>query len=478
MLSFFKRLFSSQSSHLPLQNLHKEEDNPSLKIFVAKEGGKYFQDFKLFHHKDSSTIDILLFLPHYGIFFGETLYWKASDLEHATVQRSTKQSKQPSATHLESIESKIRSKLQDVLSFDFTPIFRFIRLDHLSESEFDRLDHSFHEFLPKSSIIFNDDTIETVKEKLTSMGEYLHSPLSSIQIIGALQTHTFILPASTNPSGALLSPQQNQFLYSQLEKNTTLYGGYGSGKSTLLIRKAMLELLHNPQEKIVVFAPTILASDLLRNAFVSLMYYGAITIDLHRIVFASSLENLESFKPFLKATTVLCDDYYAMSPKFVDTLLKKCTAKRLLVVSIDENHKSDTNYPLTFSYRNPVSHQSIETNDKGLLPTLLSELRKSFQSDIPPLLILPESYDFSLFKETIDEYLGCNCRILTPSFTLQTQDIDDIIIATEEMASGIAASHVIIISDDPSKNYTYALSRGSETATIIFVSNPKRGQHE
>lgn len=174
------------------------------------------------------------------------------------------------------------------MSFDFIPIFRFIQMDHLSESEFDHLDPSFRKLLPKQFIIFSDDTVESIKEKLTSMGKYLHAPLSDVQIIGALQTHAFILLTPASPSGALLSPQQAQFLYTELGKTTTLYGWYGSGKSTLLIRKTMLELLNNPHERIVVFAPTILASDLLRNAFVSLMYYGVISIDLRQIVFAPS----------------------------------------------------------------------------------------------------------------------------------------------------------------------------------------------
>lgn len=475
VLSLFKRLFSFQPSPPPEPT---NEENPSLKIFVVKEGGKYFQDFKLFHYTHSTSIDNLIFLPHYGIYFGETLEWKASDLEDATVQRSTKQSKHPSTTQLESIESKIRSKLQDVLSFDFTPVYRFIRMNHLTESEFDHLDPSFHTLLPKQSVIFSDDTVESIKEKFSSMGEYLHTPLSSVQIIGALQTYTFILPTPSETYGALLSPQQAQFVYSELEKNTTLYGGYGSGKTTLLIRKAMFELLRNPQERIVVFAPTLLAADLLRDAFVSLMYYGVVSIDLHRIVFAPSSENLESFKPFLEATTVMCDDWYAMSQHFVETVRKKCSSKKLLSVSTVESPQSETNYPLTFNYRNPLSAQYVESDEKALLPTLLSELRKSFQPNHPPLLILPENYDYPLYKEAIDEYLGVECRIITPFFTLQTQDIDDIIIANEEMLSGIVASHVIIVSDDSSKDYRYALSRGSETATIISISNPKRDEHE
>lgn len=468
ILSFFKRLFSAPSAPL---NQTKDEENPSLKIFVIKEGGKYFQDFNLFHYQHNTLIDTLLFLPHYGIYFGESLGWKASDLEHATIERSTVQKKQPAATHLEAIQSKIHSKLQDVLSFDFTPIYRFIKMDHLSESEFDALDASFHELLPKNLVIFSDDDIESIKEKLYAMGEYLHTPLSSVQIIGALQTHSFILPTPANPLGALLSPQQNQFLQTVLEDRTTLYGGYGSGKSTLMIRKAMIDLLNHPEERMVIFAPTLLASDLLRDAFVSLMYYGVISIDLHRIVFASQSEDLETFKPFLEATTIMCDDLYRMNSNFIEKLHRNIPNKKLLTVNTKEDLSSAVNYELTFRYRSPNAPLYLETDKKALLPILLSELRKYVTDNGAGILIITPDYDFVPIKEAIDEYLGVNSRILTPHFTLQTQDLEDLVIATDETLSGVSAAHVIIISNDPAKDYSYALSRGSETATIITCLN-------
>lgn len=468
ILSFFKRFFSSRSSSLPHES---NEENPSLKIFVIQEGGKYFKNFKLFHYQTDTTIDTLLFLPHYGIFFGETLSWKASELEHATVERSSIQKKQSAATHFESTESKIRSKLQDVLSFDFTPVYRFIKMEHLSESEFDLLDSSFHELLPKNLVIFSDESVESIKQKLYAMGDYLSLPLSSVQIIGALQTHTFLLPTATCPSGALLSPQQHQFLTIPLTASTTLYGNYGTGKSTLMIRKIMLELLNNPDERIIVFAPTIVASDLLRDAFVSLMYYGVISVDLHRIVFASSSEDLGTFKPFLEATTFVCDDFYAMPPHFIEALKRKGATKKRLIVTLYEDDESDTNYELTFSYRSLASPLRIESDKRTLLSTLLSELRKYIVNKGHKILIITPYYDFAPFKDEIDEYLGLNSRILTPNFTLQTQDLDDLIIATEETLSGISASHLIILSADTSKDYTYALSRASETATIITCLN-------
>lgn len=468
ILSFFKRLFSSPSAPLPQQT---HEENPSLKIFVIKEGGKYFQDFNLFHYQNNTTVDTLLFLPHYGIYFGESLNWKASELEHATLERSTLQKKRPAATHLESIQSKIHSKLQDVLSFDFTPIYRFIKMDHLSESEFDSLDASFHELLPKHLVIFSDDDIDSIKEKLHSMGEYLPAPLSSVQIIGALQTHSFILPTPANPLGALLSPQQNQFLHLTLGERTTLYGGYGSGKSTLMIRKAMIDLLNRPEERIVIFAPTLLASDLLRDAFVSLMYYGVVSIDLHRIVFASQSEDLETFKPFLEATTIMCDDFYLMNSDFIDTLYRKTSNKKLLTLNIKEDLSSPINYELTFAYRSPKAPIHLETDEKSLLPMLLNELRKYITVNGNGTLVITPYLDFAPFKEAIDEYLGVNARILTPNFTLQTQDLEDLIIATEDTLCGVCASHLILLSNDRTKDYTYALSRGSETATIITCLN-------
>ncbi|MDD2780310.1 hypothetical protein [Sulfuricurvum sp.] len=469
--SFLTRFFSSKPKE-PIINV--SEDNIPLKIFVIKEGGKFFHQFKLYHHHSITPIDTLIFLPHYGIFFGETLEWKASDLENATVERSSRQSKRPAETHLEGVEAKIRSKLEDVLSFNFTPVQRFIWMKNLSEIEFDALDSSFHTLLPKERILFGNDTVDIIKSKLHTVGEYQSVPLSSIQIIGALASHTFLLPTPNYPIGSLLSPQQNHFLAITLHGSTTLYGDYGSGKSTLLIRKAMLMLLTNNEEKVVILAPTLLASELLRDAFVSLMYYGALSIDLNRIIFTHIREEIDNLKSYQDATAIFCDDSYRMDSGFIEKLKAKMPTKTLLFTSIDENLDSQTNVHLTYGYRSRPSLSTVECTDKEILPTLLCELRK-YTSDGGKgvILVVADANFIPLYKDPIDEYLALNARKLTLDFSLQSQDMDDLIITSIECLSGISCSHLLLLTSDPSENYNYALSRASETATIISYSKLK-----
>lgn len=467
--SFLTRIFSSKPKE-PL--LNDPEDNIPLKIFVIKEGGKFFHDFQLFHHNSITAIDNLIFLPHYGIFFGKTLEWKASELENATVERSSKQNKRPSATNLEGIEAKIRAKLEDVLSFNFTPVERFIWMKHLTETEFDALDPSFHELLPKERILFSNETVESIKTKLNAIGEYHSAPLSSVQIIGALATHAFILPTPDYPAGSILSPQQNHFLSLPLIKGTTtLYGDYGSGKSLLLIRKALLMLLTNPDEKIVLIAPTLLASELLRDGFVSLIYYGALNIDLNRIIFTYVPDEFDNLKTYQDATAIFCDDSYLMNTRFLNALKQKMSSKILLFSSITENPDFQTNIHLNYSYRNKPSLSTIHCSERGVLPTLLSELRKyTADKGKGVILILSNAAFIPLYKEPIDEYLGINSRNLTVNFSLQYQDMDGLIITTTDCLSGVSGSHIFLLTNEVSEDYTYPLSRASETATIITYS--------
>lgn len=470
--SFLTRWMSSPSKQ-PSSN--DTEGHLSLQAFVDGEEGILFQDFKLFHRDQITTLDVLLFLPNYGLYLGETLSWNAAELDKATIERSSRQNKRPASTHLADIEAKIRAKLQDVLSFDFTPIQRFIWMKNLSESEFDQLDPSFHTLLPKSHLLFRDESLETIQTKLYSLGEFQTKPLSSLKIIGALNSHTFILPTPMKPQGALLSLEQNRFLHTPITETTILLGDYGSGKSTLLIRKAMLMLLNNPEEKILIITPTLLASELLRNDFVSLMYYGALSIDLSHISFTFMHPALETLKSFTDATAIFCDDCYLMNTDKINRLIQK-QEKYLLLLSTTRNiDASATVVHLPHNHRGSIHPESIICPYDGLIPALLLELRKRSINPIKPdiAIICSDMYLISPLKEAIEEYLGCNCRILTQDFSLQSQDLEDILLTTEDFISGISTSHVILVTSNDLQDYTYALSRASETATIISYENPK-----
>lgn len=106
--------------------------------------------------------------------------------------------------------------------------------------------------------------------------------------------------------------------------------------------------------------------------------------------------------------------------------------------------------------------------------TLIMELRTLLQTATAETVMILFN-DITLlksYKEKIDEYFGVNSRVLTPSFSLQYQNLDTLLLATPDLTSGIHIPHVFLLTSDETDNYTYALSRASETATIISFSNP------
>jgi len=475
--SFLTRFFSSK----PNEILSSEaEENTALKIFVIKEGGKFFHPFKLFHRDTVTLIDTLIFLPHFGIFLGETISWNASELENATVERSSRLIKHPPSTRFESMESKIRQKLEDVLSFDSTPIERFIWMKNLTEAEFDALDPTFHELLPKTRLFFKDESGESVKNKLYVMGVHRDEPLSSLKIIGALNSHTYILPTPKAPTGAILSPEQNNFLSVPLTSTTTLYGDYGSGKSTLILRKAILMLLDNPKENILIISPTLLASELLRDEFVSLLEYGALSIDLNRITFSPAIENIDEQKFFHDATLIMCDDAYLLKESFRDRLKRYEDKRTCLYTTVLQNGIPENSVLLFHRYRNHIHPRIIPSAFQNTRHLLLAKMRSLLLSaDKNEIMIVftdPNLIDS--YKEALDEYLGLNCRIVTSSFSLQSQNLDNLILTTSECIGGLSISHLFLITQDDFEDYTFILSRASETSTIISYPNPNGESHE
>jgi hypothetical protein len=454
----------------------EQNENNALKTFVTQEGGKFFSDFKLFHRTEVTSIDTLIFLPNFGIFLGETITWRASELKTATVERSSKRTKRPAATHFETLESKVRHKLDDVLSFHTTPIYRFIWMKNLTEEEFDALDPSFHQLLPQKYLLFHTENLASVKDKLYRIGEYRHEPYSSVKILGALNSHAAILPTKTTPSAALLSPQQNLFLTSPIEGSMTLLGGYGSGKSTLLIRKALLYMLSHPAYKMMIITPTLLGGELLRNEIVSLLEYGAIRIDLSALYFYTPLtfeiaevDRLETLKSFQESSLFLCDDVHLFKDIFLDKLRLKIRSHPLICTSISP-YSSDTTFSLSGRFRRTPTAKEISPPLNQSTITLLMPLRKHLTRTTPSeiLIAVSNNQEALYIKEAIDEYFDFNCRLLTSTFSLQYQDLDSIIVAPVECVSPICRGHVILLGIDPcDANYSLALSRASETLTII-----------
>lgn len=475
-LSFFNRFKSKKP--LSTEPIEQNKDDLFQKEFfqtIAQEvNGAFFENFALYHHNAVTPIDLLMFLPNRGIYFGEKITWTFDELKGAHVERSSKQSNKSPATHLENTQWRIQKKLEDVLSFDSTPIERFFWMAHMSEHEFDTLDSSFQELLPKGRLIFSNDSKEMIREKFEALSPLQKEPYSKVKVIGSLLSHTILLPNPSNPFGSLLCDEQIRFLDTPLETPITqLCGDYGSGKSTLLLRKAIQILLDDPTKKIIIFTPTKLGGELLRDELLALIEYGAFSVELASFSFYTPEQSnsADYRKHFQDSTHLFCDDADRMKSAFIETLRHESKGRLLLVCALEPVVSSCT-VKLINHYRYDARHHLVRCKENAILMTLLSLLRKQLtQSPTSQIMVVLDDYEMlKEYKIAIDEYLHNNCRILTPAFSLQYQNLDDVILTTPECLSGLSIQHLYLISAVENHDYPYILSRASETATIISVA--------
>lgn len=474
---FFPKTSSLPDSEQPCSDESQQKE--LFHSFAKEENGISYENFNLFFQEQRFTIDLLLFLPYRGLLFGEKLPWSAAALDGAKAERPTQKNKNKSTTHLETTQSAIQNKLEQILSFDSTLCERFIWLSCLSEDQFETLHPSFHELLPKDRLIFSDSSKESIFQKLTALAPRQSEPYSTLKVMGTLQSHKILLPTQNSPYGTFLSDEQNKFLETDcIDGVTTLFGEHNSGKSTLIIRKILLHLLLKPNEKILIVTPTLLGGEILRNELISLAEYGALTINHTSLIFCTPKNepDITAGEIFHSASVVICDDAYAMDKTFIDTLIEQ-RKNRWLILSMHNDFLpvSDSTHFLHNNYQKNIPFSKVPSTEKKALLTLLLELRQRLQSVNSEniLVILQNDKAINDFKDAIDEYFQLNARILTPEFSLQYQSLDDLTLTGIDNTYGLHLPHVYFIGDDVAENYSYALSRASESATIISFSNPK-----
>jgi len=476
-LSKFSLLRSKTANHTSKKaNLYPPQE--TLEKAISDLEGTLLQKFTLFHHTTARPIDLLIFLPHYGLYLGERLTWKKSDLKGATVEQPTQNSKKSPTTQLESTQKLIHQKLEDVLSFDSTPIERFFWLENLTEAEFDLLDSSFHKLLPKQRLLFSDDTLQNIHDKLTALGTYHDHPYSKLKVVGSLQAHTLLLPTIAEPFGAFLSTSQADFLEAIPPKGSPLIlgGVYASGKSTVLIRKVAHILLDNLSAIMVIITTTRLNGEIFRQNLVELGEFASVTFDFTRIHFIHPNSLYGAIDPNEvpnNVTHIICDDMHLLDvTDFIHKMIQSKGVNALLSGSIlTEN---TTPYILKHPYRSPEIRQEPRCDAPTLLYTLMFRLRDHLANlgSTPIMIVVPESVALKEYKKAIDEYFHLESRILDDTFSLQYKNLDSITLSTPEFISAVSVSHAYLINLDPNDDlYPLALSRASESVTIISEEN-------
>lgn len=478
MFSLFSFLKSSKT--LPIESV-AEDSSSAFADFIFEEDATVLTDFILYLHDKQCKIDLLFFLPHYGLYLGEKITWNLRELKDANIKRLTHHTQNTKHTNIESTEKSIYQKLQDVLSFDSTPIQRIFWMTHLKKAEFDTLNATFHEHLPKRRLIFQDDTALDIQTKLHALQEYQVSPFSKLKVIGSLRAHALRLPTADEPFGAFLSPQQQLFFDALLAPRSTLglYGPYSSGKSTVLIRKVLDYLLKNPQASSLIITPTKLAGELLRNELIALMEFSSTKCNLSNIHFYTHADEkipIESTPLFHSSTLIACDDIHLINSAVLERILECKGSRSLLLCGVNPPAYDHTKtYILDAVYRTPTINTVHFTHTKGALFTLLTGLKIHLETTTGNLImiLLPTHKMVLEYQKAIEEHLNIKCRILNDHFSLQYDNLEEITLSTPQYSCGLNVPHSYLINLDHSDllYYPLALSRASETVTIISETN-------
>jgi hypothetical protein len=484
LFSFVTNLFKShdhKDSDVSQKSSKLKQHPNILEHSILDLNGTFLPNFTLFHYDNTRIIDIIIFLPHYGLYFGEKISWTASQLKGASVELSTKQSKKSPTTNLEVTQQLLHQKLEDVLSFDSTPIERFFWMEHLCESEFDELDPSFHKLLSKERLIFADDDIQNIQDKLCALNDHQEKPYSKLKVLGSLQAHSLLLPTKEEPFGAFLSSQQ-QLLFDApppVPKTITVITGKGAtGKSTVLIRKVLQLLLHDTQIKAAIITPTLLSGDILRTQLIALCEFAAITLDYSRIQFlnpSTPQETITLDAISKEVSLIVYDDPYDFNEDFIGALRHKIGTQTIFVATSAE-YLDEYTYPLAQTWRTPTINTLHYSHPKEAPILLLVALREHASPLTETILIVLNNDETLLaYQIAIDEYFHTNTQIITSTFSLQYKNLDNITLATTPYLSGITASYCFIVDIAPEHlDYPTALSRASKGITIISPSQHQK----
>lgn len=351
-MNIFSKLFSSSS--LDSKNTH-ESIFTSLQVLI-EDGAEFYSHTPLFHLQNKHVIDYMMLHPKLGVLLINFFDHDANSLKGVTASLA-----QENDTHAQIRPSAPKHCIQ--MLFDETyhtqiaPVHSILICPNLSEDEFDALDESFHQLIPKSLTLFNNNIDENYKEIIF---ENLDTQtLYDIDKIKHALFAEFIIPQNKR----LMSVQQQSAVHTDLNENLLIQGLPGSGKSSVLVAKALYEKMKNPKLSLIIFAERACNVHHLQSLifqFIENSHWGMNPADI-------TVSNFESIKRRSRETErydlIVCDNANEADLEILYSLLSK------------QGHLlASSSYPLK-----EIAHHSL--NESFRLPPALAAACEGLQTE-------------------------------------------------------------------------------------------------
>jgi hypothetical protein len=357
-LSFLPSFFKTKEERLIvpdsllLKKIKSLSQNSNLVIFSHKE---------IYHHKESYPIALMVYDDLRGIYIFEIKEWSYDDLKNATASKAESVENSKNTLAFDKTHAIIKKKFNELLHNDGVEIFNYLLMENLSSDEYEHLNDSLQEILPKDKIIFSDSDTSEIFKKLQSAAPQNDTLPSKDVVLGTL----FIQYAIVKESEVYLcNEEQREFIDTKISGIHNLTAAAKSGKSYALLLKSIKELFKKERKKIIVIKPTILSKEILHKRFLELIEHAIIDIDLmafeiltpvelaNRHLMKLKMPSLDDTlyideklmqKSFDAADLILCDDADVMPADFLSYLKHIQKGSDLLLVN-DVNEEADITF--------------------------------------------------------------------------------------------------------------------------------------
>jgi len=418
-----------------------------------------FKDVKIYHHTNSFHIPLMMFDEHRGLYLFETKSWSYDELKNATIQKAQNQDASKDTLAFDNTQNIIRQKFNELTHNDGVPIYNFLLMENLNSDEYEHLNDSFKELLPRDKVIFHDSNESEIFKKLQEVAKE-SSELPSVNIaMGTLLTQYAILDELN--SVHLSTLEQRKFLDKELEEKTTYLNAVSaSGKSSLLLLKAIVELFNKPSKKIVIIKLTNLACDILKRKLLNMVEHAIIDIDITSIEILTPLELLNAHqtklgrellthinidkkmmkKAFNIADIIMCDDSNLYQYTFIDYLIHIQKKSQLLLVNSNLSQEEDS---LTKNFKEKERKVTFyKTNPHAKALQIIAKLLQSNAKDI---VVVSNSLSKEKLLDDLESFISDNAKVLDSSINLIDQELNNLHLCTYADINAIYVKHIILM---------------------------------
>ncbi len=302
-----------------------------------------YKDVKIYHHSKCYDISLMMLDNIRGLYIFEIKNWTFDELKNSHIKKASKQKTAINTLAFDEVHTIIVKKLNKLANINDMKIFNYLLMENLTSNEYDSLDDSFKELLPKHRLIFSDSFQTDIFKKLQEATYQNLRIYKKDEIIGNLLVQYSIL--NDNYKRYLCTKNQIEFINKKLKGTEYLIGRKSSGKSNLLLLKSIFELLNDKSKHIIIIKQTITACDIAKAKLLNILKYGIIKVDLSSISLLTPSEFKKIypnkiFKKTLKATDIImCDDSDKLDQNFINHL--HIIQKKSALVLVTTDNKND-----------------------------------------------------------------------------------------------------------------------------------------